>query len=186
MKYVYIIIIVLTTFILFSFNKKKLNSNTPNVFPYESTIKSIDGSSINLENFKGKNILFVNVASRCGFTSQYDELEKLSIKYKDDLVVIGCPSNQFGQQEPGTHEQILEFCKKNYGVTFLLTEKIKVKGEDIHPIYKWLTSSEMNGVSDSSVKWNFQKYFIDKNGFLIDYFYSTTNPLNNKITNLIN
>ena len=161
-------------------------TKSPKVFPYDIQINNINGEFINLNQFKGKNILFVNVASKCGFTSQYDELQRLSTKYKNDLVVIGCPSNQFGQQEPGTHEQILEFCKKNYGVTFLLTEKIIVKGDNIHPIYKWLTSSKMNGVKDSSVKWNFQKYFIDKNGYLVDFFYSTTDPLSPKITNLIN
>ena len=163
-----------------------MNTKSPKVFPYDMQINNINGEFINLNEFKGKNILFVNVASKCGFTSQYDELQRLSTKYKNDLVVIGCPSNQFGQQEPGTHEQILEFCKKNYGVTFLLTEKIIVTGDNIHPIYKWLTSFNMNGVKDSSVKWNFQKYFIDKNGYLVDFFYSTTDPLSPKITNLIN
>ena len=178
--------LILITSFLFSFNNTKMVTKYPKVFPYDLKINNINGESINLNEYKGKNILFVNVASKCGFTSQYDELERLSNKYKNDLVVIGCPSNQFGQQEPGTHQQILEFCKKNYGVTFLLTEKIKVKGDNIHPIYKWLTSSNMNGVKDSSVKWNFQKYFIDKNGYLVDFFYSTTVPLSPKITNLIN
>ncbi len=186
MKYVYILLLILITSFLFSFNKNKMKSNTPNVFPYNTQINNINGEAVNLNKFKDKNILFVNVASRCGFTSQYNELEKLSIKYKDDLVVIGCPSNQFGLQEPGTHKQILQFCKENYGVTFLLTEKIKVKGDEAHPIYKWLTSLTLNGVKDSNVKWNFQKYFIDKNGHLVDFFYSTTDPLSPKITNLIN
>ena len=186
MKYIYILVLVLITSFLFSFNNTKLKSTLPNIFPYESSIKSIDGTSIALENFKGKKILFVNVASKCGFTKQYESLEKLSKRYKKDLVVIGCPSNQFGQQEPGTHQEIIEFCKRNYGVTFLMTEKIKVKGDNIHPIYNWLTSSELNGVFDSSVKWNFQKYFINKKGHLVDYFYSTTDPLSPKITNLIN
>lgn len=186
MKYIYILILILSTLFLFSFNNTNLNSKTPNIFPYKTSIKNIDGSSINLENFKGKNILIVNVASKCGFTKQYESLEKLSQYYKNDLIIIGCPSNQFGQQEPGTHQEIMEFCKRSYGVTFLMTEKIKVKGDNIHPIYDWLTSSELNGVLDSSVKWNFQKYFINKKGHLVDYFYSTTDPLSPKITNLIN
>ena len=185
MKYLYILILVLTTSFLFSFNNNNMKSKTPEIFPFEYSIKSIDGNSIELADFKGKNILFVNVASKCGFTNQYESLEKLSKKYKKDLVVIGCPSNQFGQQEPGTHQEIIEFCKINYGVTFLMTEKIMVKGDKIHPIYNWLTSSELNGVVDSSVKWNFQKYFINKKGHLVDYFYSTTDPLSSKITNLI-
>ena len=185
MKYIYLIILISVTSFLFSFNKTNMKSNVPNIFPYETSIKNIDGSSINLENYKGKNILFVNVASKCGFTKQYESLEKLSKKFKNDLVVIGCPSNQFGQQEPGTHQEIIEFFKRNYGVTFLMTEKIKVKGDNIHPIYNWLTSSELNGVFDSSVKWNFQKYFINKKGHLVDYFYSTTDPLSSKIINLI-
>lgn len=186
MKYIYFLVLVLIASFLFSFNNTNLKSKTPKVFPFESSIKSIDGNPIQLENFKGKNILFVNVASKCGFTQQYESLEKLSKKYKKDLVIIGCPSNQFGQQEPGTHQEIIEFCKNNYGVTFLLTEKIMVKGNNIHPIYNWLTSSKLNGVLDSSVKWNFQKYFINKKGHLVDYFYSTTDPLSPKITNLIN
>ncbi|MAO71035.1 MAG: glutathione peroxidase [Flavobacteriales bacterium] len=185
MKYIYLIILLLTTSFLFSFNNTNLKSKSPKTFPFELSINNIDGTSINLENFKGKNILFVNVASKCGFTNQYEALEKLSRRYKNELVVIGCPSNQFGQQEPGTHEEIIEFCKSNYGVTFLMTEKIIVKGDKIHPIYNWLTSSNLNGVLDSSVKWNFQKYFINKNGHLVDYFYSTTDPLSSKITNLI-
>lgn len=157
----------------------------PNTFPYNSKINSIDGDLIDLNKFRGKHILFVNVASNCGFTSQYESLEKLSQKYKDNLIIIGFPSNQFGNQEPGTNDEISNFCKQNYGVTFLLTEKTDVKGDNIHPIYNWLTSSKLNGVKDSSVKWNFQKYFVNKNGNLIDFFYSTTDPLNSKITNLI-
>ena len=177
MKYVPILILILITSFLFSFNNTKKSTSMPKVFPYDSQINNINGEPVNLNKFKDKNILFVNVASMCGFTSQYNELEKLYSKYKNDLIVIGCPSNQFGQQEPGSHEEILNFCKTNYGVSFLLTEKINVKGDGIHPIYRWLTSSKLNGVQDSSVKWNFQKYFIDKNGHLVDFFYSTTDPL---------
>ena len=114
MKYIYIVVLLLSTTLLLSFINPSLKSNTPNIFPYNYSIKNIDGTSINLENFKGKNILFVNVASKCGFTKQYESLEKLYTKYKDDLVIIGCPSNQFGQQEPGTNKEIMEFCKSNY------------------------------------------------------------------------
>ena len=153
---------------------------------YDVEINDIDDNKISLENFKGKKILFVNVASKCGFTKQYKELEELYQLYKDKLIIIGLPCNQFGGQEPGSHSEIKEFCQKNYGVTFLISEKIKVKGDDIHPLYKWLTNKELNGVSNSTVKWNFQKYIIDEQGKLIDFFYSTINPLNKKIQDIIN
>ncbi len=153
---------------------------------YDISILDIDGNKINLSIFKGKNILFVNVASRCGFTKQYSDLEKLSQTYKDDLVVIGLPCNQFGGQEPGEAEEIKSFCAKNFGVTFILTQKINVKGPEIHPIYAWLTDKKMNSKISSSVKWNFQKYLVNREGELIDYFYSTTKPMSQKITNQLN
>jgi len=149
---------------------------------YKITIDSLTGGKINLNDFKGKYILIVNVASECGFTPQYKDLEKLYETYRDKLIIIGVPCNQFGGQEPGDAKQIETFCTKNYNVTFLMTEKVDVKGENQHPLYKWLTSKELNGVDNSSVKWNFQKYLIDKEGNFIDFFYSTTNPLSKKIT----
>jgi len=152
---------------------------------YDIEINDIDDNKINLEDFKEKKILFVNVASKCGFTKQYKELEELHQLYKEKLIIIGLPCNQFGGQEPGSHSEIKEFCQKNYGVTFLISEKIKVKGDDIHPLYKWLTNKELNGVSSSTVKWNFQKYIIDEKGGLIDVFYSATNPLSKKIQDII-
>jgi len=153
---------------------------------YDITINSLTGEKIDLNQFKGKKILFVNVASECGFTPQYKDLQKLHETYKDKLVVIGLPCNQFGEQESGTATQIKSFCEKNYGVDFLMTEKIEVKGENQHPLYAWLTQKEMNGVMSSSVKWNFQKYLVDEKGNFIDVFYSITEPLNPKITSLIN
>lgn len=152
---------------------------------YNLSINTLDGKPLDLNNFKGKKILFVNVASECGFTPQYADLQKLYEQYNEKLVVIGLPCNQFGKQEPGNATQIQSFCQKNYGVTFIMTEKIDVKGSNQHPIYKWLTSKEMNGVANSSVKWNFQKYLIDENGKYIDVFYSITNPLSDKITKKI-
>ena len=149
---------------------------------YDIQINSVTGEKIDFSDFKGKFIIIVNVASECGFTKQYAELEELHQLYKDKLVVIGVPCNQFGEQEPGSSEEIIKFCQENFGVTFLLTEKIKVKGEDKHPLYKWLCTKEINGKSNSTVKWNFQKYLVDKNGELINYFYSTTKPLNKKVT----
>jgi len=149
---------------------------------YDIAINALDGQPISLSEFKGKNILFVNVASECGFTKQYKELQKLSDSYPEKLVVIGSPCNQFGKQEPGDASQIQEFCELNFGVKFLLTEKINVKGSKQHPLYKWLTSKNLNGKKDSSVKWNFQKYLVDDKGNLIDYYFSITTPMSSKIT----
>jgi glutathione peroxidase len=149
---------------------------------YDIKIDSLQGKPIELSAFKNKYILFVNVASKCGFTPQYEDLETLSATYKDNLVVIGVPCNQFGKQEPGSADEIQEFCQANYGVSFLMTEKIDVKGVDQHPLYTWLTSKEMNSNKSSSVKWNFQKYFVDTDGNLIDYYFSLTKPLSTKIT----
>lgn len=152
---------------------------------YDIKINDLDGNPINLEKFKGKYLLFVNVASKCGFTKQYADLQELYDLYIDNLMVIGVPCNQFGAQEPGSSDEIQTFCKKNYGVTFLMTEKILVKGNNQHPLYNWLTDKSLNGVKNSTVKWNFQKYIVDKDGNLIDYFYSMTRPLSSKITKII-
>lgn len=149
---------------------------------YDIKIDSLQGKPINLGDFKNKHILFVNVASKCGFTPQYKDLEKLHQQYKEDLVVIGVPCNQFGSQEPGSANEIEEFCEVNYGVTFLITEKVDVKGVNQHPLYSWLTSKDFNGKKSSSVKWNFQKYLVSPEGKLIDYYFSITKPLSSKIT----
>ncbi|EAQ42125.1 MULTISPECIES: glutathione peroxidase [unclassified Polaribacter] len=149
---------------------------------YDIKIDSLQGKPINLGDFKNKHILFVNVASKCGFTPQYKDLEKLHQQYKDELIVIGVPCNQFGSQEPGNANEIEEFCEVNYGVTFLITEKIDVKGVNQHPLYTWLTSKDFNGKKSSSVKWNFQKYLVSPEGKLIDYYFSITKPLSSKIT----
>ncbi|WP_282124056.1 glutathione peroxidase [Algibacter mikhailovii] len=153
---------------------------------YDIKINSLLGDAIPLSQFKGKHMLFVNVASKCGFTPQYKELQKLSEKYKNTLAVIGVPCNQFGNQEPGDANTIDSFCQVNYGVTFLITEKIDVKGSKQHPLYAWLTKKALNGKKNSSVKWNFQKYLIDDSGNLVDYYFSTTNPLNSKIVKHLN
>nr|WP_299068610.1 glutathione peroxidase [uncultured Allomuricauda sp.] len=149
---------------------------------YDININTLGGIPIRLSQYKGKHILFVNVASECGFTKQYKELQALSDRYKEELVVIGLPCNQFGKQEPGDASEIQEFCELNFGVTFLLTEKIHVKGSKQHPLYKWLTSKDLNGKKSSNVKWNFQKYLVDEKGNLIDYYFSTTKPMSPKIT----
>lgn len=168
---------------LIFFNNLKTNkSMQASASLYDISINSLTGEPIDLSSFKGKKILIVNTASECGFTGQYEGLQELYNTYKDKLVVIGVPCNQFGGQEPGTATEIQSFCKQNYGVTFLMTEKVDVKGENQHPLYKWLTNKELNGESSSSVKWNFQKYLIDEKGNLIDYYYSITSPTSTKIT----
>ena len=148
---------------------------------YDIEINSLQGKPINLSLFKGKKILFVNVSSKCGFTPQYKELQKLHNLYEESLVVIGVPCNQFGKQEPGNSSEINEFCQVNYGVSFLITEKISVKGNEQHPLYSWLTKKNENGRKNSSVKWNFQKYLLNEDGELIDYYYSITSPTSSKI-----
>ena len=149
---------------------------------YDIKINDITREPIKLSDFKDKYVLFVNVASKCGFTDQYKDMQELHEKYKSKLVIIGLPCNQFNNQEPGEESEISQFCQVNYGVTFLLTEKIEVKGENQHPLYKWLTNKNLNGEKSSTVRWNFQKYMIDPSGKLINYWYSITNPLSQKIT----
>lgn len=160
----------------------KRNSNEGPTAIYDVKVNALDGSNLDLSAFKGKHLLFVNVASKCGFTPQYKELQQLSDTYNNELVVIGSPCNQFGGQEPGDAEQIQGFCELNYGVTFPLTEKLNVKGSNQHPLYKWLTSKELNGKKSSGVKWNFQKYLVSPEGELIDYYFSITKPTSKKIT----
>ena len=149
---------------------------------YDIKINSLEGEPLDLGKFKGKFMLLVNVASNCGFTNQYKALQQLSETYGDELVVVGFPCNQFGRQEPGNASEIKSFCSMRYGVTFPLSEKIKVKGANQHPVYQWLTSKNLNGKRSSKVHWNFQKYLVNPKGQLIDVFYSTTSPNSKKIT----
>ncbi len=182
-KTINIILILLITLISVDYSSNNIKTKPMPI--YDITINDIEGKQINLSDFKGKYVLFVNVASNCGFTRQYKDLQTLYDKYKDELVVVGVPCNQFGGQEPGDEEQISIFCSEKYNVTFPMTEKIAVRGSNQHPLYKWLTSKDLNGRKNSSVKWNFQKYLVDKDGNLIDYWYSLTNPTSSKITNYI-
>jgi len=148
---------------------------------YNFKVEGLEGGTINFADFKGKKILIVNTASECGFTPQYEGLEALYEKYKDKLVIVGFPANNFGGQEPGTNTEIKEFCKKNYGVSFPMAAKISVKGDDTAPIYKWLCNKSENGVLDASIKWNFNKFLLDENGHLIAYFPSTVKPMDEEI-----
>lgn len=153
---------------------------------YNLKAKDIDGQEFDFSALKGKKVMIVNTASKCGFTPQYEQLQELYEKYGDkDFVVLGFPANNFMGQEPGTLEEIKEFCSVKFGVTFPMMEKISVKGKDIHPVYQWLTEKEKNGVEDSKVKWNFQKYLINEKGELEKVYYSRTSPTDPQIINWI-
>ena len=149
---------------------------------YDFTVTDINGKSFNMSSLRGKKVMIVNVASKCGYTPQYEDLQKLYETYKDkNFVVVAFPANNFANQEPGTNTEIKEFCTANYGVTFPMMQKISVKGKDQAPIYKWLTQKSENGVLDQEVTWNFQKYLIDKNGKLSAVYLPKINPLDEKI-----
>jgi len=148
---------------------------------YDFKLKSIDGAPFSLAKYKGKKVLIVNTASQCGFTPQYADLQKLADTYKDKLVVVGFPANNFGGQEPGANAEIKTFCQKNYGVTFPLSTKISVKGDDIDPLFKYLTEAP-NPDFTGEIKWNFEKFLIDENGKLIHRFRSQVTPMSADIT----
>ena len=170
--------------ILFIFTFGILTANAQSFYNLEA--KTIDGKTFKFEQLKGKKVMIVNTASKCGFTPQYEDLEKLYKTYKDsNFVIIGFPANDFLKQEPGTNAEIKSFCTLNYGVTFPMMAKIHVKGKEIHPVYQWLTQKSKNGAFDSNIKWNFQKYMIDENGNLLQVFYSKTKPFDEEILKLI-
>src|ERR1700761_7044487 len=153
---------------------------------YDFKVTGLDGKPIELSKYKGKKLLIVNTASKCGNTPQYEQLEKLYEKYKDKLVIIGFPANNFGQQEPGTNGEIQEFCKKNYGVSFPMSGKVSVKGDDIDPLFKYLTDeAEKKGFKDP-IKWNFTKFLLDENGNLITVIHNKVNPMSDDITKYLN
>jgi len=154
---------------------------------YDFKVPGLDGKTIDLAKFKGKKLLIVNTASKCGYTPQYTDLEKLYEQYKDKLVIVGFPANNFHQQEPGTNAEISEFCKKNYGVTFPMAEKVDVIGENTHPLFKYLTEeAKKMGVADPVIGWNFTKFLIDENGKLIAVFPSKIKPMDEQITKYLN
>ena len=148
---------------------------------YDFKIEGLNGDTIDFAAFKGKKILIVNTASKCGFTPQYEGLEQLYEKYKDKLVIVGFPANNFFSQETGSNETSSEFFKKNYGVTFPMDAKISGKGKDKAPIYKWLCNKEENGVMDAKISWNFNKFLLDENGKLVAHFKSTVKPMSEEI-----
>ncbi len=170
------ILAIIVFFVFIVFNAKSQNGI------HQFTVKAIDGTSFNFADLKGKKIMVVNTASKCGLTPQYELLEALYKEYQDrDFIIVGFPANNFLKQEPGTDQEINEFCTKNYGVTFPMMSKISVKGDDIHPVYTWLTQKSENGLKDSKVGWNFQKYLIDENGKLVDVLSPRDKPNTEKV-----
>ncbi len=173
-------LITLVSFIMLSaFNFPGINSI------HQFKVKSIEGKTIDFASFKGKKILVVNTASKCGYTAQYEALQKVYNDYKDKMVIVGFPANNFGGQEPGSDGEIQEFCKARFGVSFPLASKISVKGDDMAPIYKWLTSKAENGVLDAEVAWNFGKFLLDENGKLLQYYPSRVKPDSEEILKFI-
>ncbi len=153
---------------------------------YDFKVTGLDGKMIDMAQFKGKKIMIVNTASKCGNTPQYEDLEKLYEKYKDKLVIIGFPANNFGGQEPGSNEEIKDFCKKNYGVSFPMAEKVSVKGEDIDPLFKLLVDEAGKLGIENPIKWNFTKFLIDEKGNLITVFSSKIKPMSEEILKYLN
>lgn len=152
---------------------------------HDFKVKTINGNEISLSDYKGKKLLIVNVASQCGYTPQYKDLEELYSTHKDKLVVLGFPANNFGGQEPATNLEIKNFCQKNYSVTFPMFEKISVTGKDQHPLYTYLSTKEQNGNVGDAPKWNFSKYLVDENGKVLKFFPSNIKPLSKDITSLL-
>jgi glutathione peroxidase len=182
MKY---LILKITAMFLILF--PSLFKGQPSSSIHQFTANTIEGNTLNFKEFKGKKLLIVNTASKCGLTPQFKELQNLFEKYKSqNFMIIGFPSNDFAKQDPGSNNEIKSFCERNYGVSFLMMEKISVKGDSIHPIYKWLTQKSENGVINSKVKWNFQKYLIDESGFLVDVVSPIKKPNCRKIINWLN
>lgn len=152
---------------------------------HQYKIGGLTGGEIDFAAYKGKKIMVVNVASECGLTPQYKQLQELYDANKDNLVIIGCPANNFGAQEPGTHEQIATFCSRNYGVTFPISVKISVKGDDMHELYQFITQKAKNGVEDSEVQWNFQKYIFNEEGHLVKVIAPQVEPASDEVLNAL-
>lgn len=171
--------LVISPMILTNLNAQEMNL-------YDFKVQDINGDDFDLSSLKGKKVLIVNTASECGLTPQYETLEEVYQEYGgDEFTIIGFPANNFGAQEPGSNEDIKSFCSKNYGVTFTMMSKISVKGDDIHPLYQWLTLKEKNGVGDAPVSWNFQKFMIDQNGDYVGMVSPKESPASEEIINWI-
>ena len=184
MKYVFMFVTILA--ITSCCTKSKVSEMSINEDIYDITVTNMAGAEIKLEDYKGKTILIVNTASKCGYTKQFDGLQDLYEAYKDKgFVILGFPSNNFLRQDPGTNEEIQQFCRLNYGVSFPMFEKISVKGKYMHPLYVFLTSEATNPDYSGKVTWNFNKFLISKDGQIIDRFKSGDKPMDSKITNAV-
>lgn len=172
-------LLLMFSFLSFFFPTPSAETLPENIYGF--SVEGLTGNTIDFSAFRGKKILIVNTASKCGNTPQYEELEKLYQQYKDKLVIVGFPANDFLNQEPGSNKDIAAFCRENYGVSFPMAAKISVKGRQMAPIYQWLTQKEHNGFKSTSVSWNFQKYLIDEQGRLIAVFSPKTKPLSSEI-----
>ncbi|MBL7702368.1 MAG: glutathione peroxidase [Ferruginibacter sp.] len=181
-KFLAISVVILSCTVQANKNNAENTAITTDKSIYDFKVDGLDGKTIDFSAFKGKKILIVNTASECGYTKQYEGLQKLYETYKEKLIVVGFPANNFGGQEPGSNETIAAFCKKNYGVTFPMAAKVSVKGDDMAPVFRWLTSKSENGVMDAEIKWNFGKFLLDEKGNLIQYFPSKTEPMSEEIT----
>jgi len=159
-------------------------TDVPSSF-YEFEVQSIDGKSVSFETYKGKKVLLVNVASRCGYTPQYQGLQELHEQHGDKVVILGFPANNFGGQEPGSNQEIASFCESEFGVTFPMFEKISVKGVDKHPLYRWLSDSSLNGWNDQEPSWNFCKYLVNEEGKLVKFFPSNVKPMSEQMIKAI-
>lgn len=180
-----IAVVIVFSFINLLFAKRPMPPPNMPTSIYGFKVTALNGSTIDFSAFKGKKILIVNTASKCVYTPQYEGLEALYKKYKDRLVIVGFPANNFFHQAPGTSEEIAAFCKKNYGVSFPMAEKISVKGRNMAPIYIWLTEKKYNGFQNSSVKWNFQKYLLNEEGKLVAVFAPSVQPESEEIITAI-
>ncbi len=177
-------ILFLSVTLLLLFGIKSQAQTKPTIYQFK--VEDLSGDIFDFASLKGKKVMIVNTASKCGFTPQYEQLEALYKEYKDKgFVIVGFPANNFGGQEPGTNEEIATFCKLNYGVTFPMMDKVSVKGDDMCDIYQFLTQKDKNGVMDSQVKWNFQKYLINEKGELEQVYLSKVTPMDDKIVNWI-
>lgn len=189
MKKIYLYLFLSVSMLVSSFScgfkkvasKPESNHNQPNGSVYDFKMVSITGDTIDLSLYKGKKLLIVNTASECGYTPQYKDLQKLHKQYGDKVTILGFPANNFGEQEPGSDQEIASFCKLNYGVTFQMFSKISVKGDDMHPLYQWLTDASKNGWNNEAPNWNFCKYLINEKGKLVKFYASAINPMSEEM-----
>lgn len=176
--------LIIIAILQFSFTGPEMTVDVPESF-YDFKMKAIDGSTVDFNSFKGKKVLLVNVASKCGYTPQYEDLQKLHELYGNKLTILGFPANNFGKQEPGTNDEIALFCSQNYGVTFQMFEKISVKGDDMDPLYHWLSEEKYNGWNNEAPSWNFCKYLVNEKGELVAFYPSKVKPLSDDIISKI-